>query len=196
MKAIYKEKMSWLRTKIPEFTSDLFITVKNWFYSEHPSIQALKEEVARLNDLVSNPDVKNWYYDDQLKEYIARLNNLVLNLAVKNWSYGNQLKDDLQVLTEEVAKLVTTINQQQQELRFRKYYNEVLNKLKSMIMYEEIRHLLEDFNPNTRCFDEIWRELEKYEQLYEKEVKRRKPWEEFAQTLKYEEQNGQVVITL
>jgi len=57
--------MSWLRTKIPEFTSDLIITVKNWFYSEEPSVQALKEQVAQLKELITNLAVKIQIYEQE-----------------------------------------------------------------------------------------------------------------------------------
>src|SRR5690606_9206448 len=55
--------MNWLRSKITETTSNLYSTVKNWFYGDQPKeeesdIQALKEQVAQLNDLVSNLVVK------------------------------------------------------------------------------------------------------------------------------------------
>src|SRR5690606_11970725 len=51
--------MNWLRSKITEITSNLYSTVKNWFYGDQPkeeesAVQALKEQVAQLNDLVSN----------------------------------------------------------------------------------------------------------------------------------------------
>src|SRR5690606_20275510 len=51
--------MNWLRSKITETTSNLYSTVKNWFYGDQPkeeesTVQALKEQVAQLNDLVSN----------------------------------------------------------------------------------------------------------------------------------------------
>ena len=53
------------------------------------------------------------------------------------------------------------------------YYNEVLAKLRSLHMYEEIKL-------SGSTFDELWWEIEGYEQLYEQEVKRREPWENFA----------------
>src|SRR5690606_23112494 len=51
--------MNWLRSKITETTSNLYSTVKNWFYGDQPkeeesAVQALKEQVEQLNDLVSN----------------------------------------------------------------------------------------------------------------------------------------------
>lgn len=77
------------------------------------------------------------------------------------------------------------------------YYNEVLNKLESMTMYKEISHLKENYFIYTGFFMyDLWFDLMRCETLYDMEVKRRKPWEEFAKTLKYEEQNGQVVITI
>jgi chaperonin cofactor prefoldin len=45
--------MNWLRSKIAETTSNLYSTVKNWFYDDQP-----KEDVQALNDLVSNLAVK------------------------------------------------------------------------------------------------------------------------------------------
>lgn len=76
------------------------------------------------------------------------------------------------------------------------YYNEVVDKLKSMSMYDKIEAMSVNCNVYAGCWDFIWNEIERYEKLYEEEVKKRKPWENFAWTLNLEEQNDQVVISL
>lgn len=67
MKAIYKEKMDWFKSKLYITTIDLYTTVKNWFYGDQPKedVQALKEQVAQLRELITNLAVKIQIYEQE-----------------------------------------------------------------------------------------------------------------------------------